>query len=185
MLKGVGMGKPLDLRGVRIYSNTKNDIKDAIDLIGQEVYMSDYDVFFPYHKCELIGATCIKDDPYYGLYPFICNGEDTIHRAYKYFILAKDAKFVEEGAKEKKLRPYKNISEFCNETGCEEVGVDTIVIRNKDSKLLSVLLYTGYSDDIVCLGGYIFTFADLLKNYEYALNSFEWLPFGVLEDDEA
>ena len=182
------MGKLLDLRGVRIYSSTQQDIKDAIDLIGQEVYMSDYADFCTYRKCELMGAMRVKGkgNSFAALYPFVCVDENNIQRAYKYFILAKDAKFVgEEGAKEKKLRPYKNISEFCNETGCEEVGVDTIVIRNKDSKLLSVLLYTGYSDDIVCLGGYIFTFADLLKNYEYALNSFEWLPFGVLEDDEA
>lgn len=32
----------LDLSGVRIYSNTKDDARDAIDLIGEEVYLSDW-----------------------------------------------------------------------------------------------------------------------------------------------
>ena len=30
----------LDLSGVRIYSNTKDDVRDAIDLIGEEVFVN-------------------------------------------------------------------------------------------------------------------------------------------------
>lgn len=87
---------------------------------------------------------------------------------------------LEEIEKEKKLRPYKNISEFCNETGCEEVGVDVITIRNKSSKQEYVLLYVGYSDDTVHLGGYLITLKALFENYEFLYED-EWLPFGVEE----
>lgn len=40
----------LDLSNVRIYANTKADIIDAMDLIGEEVYMSDWDDFNPHSK---------------------------------------------------------------------------------------------------------------------------------------
>ena len=46
----------LDLSGVRIYSNTKDDVRDAIDLIGEEVYLSDYMDFKSYIKGNLVSA---------------------------------------------------------------------------------------------------------------------------------
>lgn len=94
-----------------------------------------------------------------------------------YFIPEEQVAFKEET----KYRPYKDIFEFCNETGCEEVGVDAIIIRNKNSKQESTLLYTGYSNYAVHLGGYVLAFDDLLSDYEYALSSSEWQPFGIME----
>lgn len=164
--------KKIDVEsGVRIYSGTKDDVKDAIDLIGQEVYISDWLDFNPYTKDKLAKVIYEEDNNVW------CKGEKPDNCYHRYFILAKDAKFIEE----KKLRPYKDISEFCVKTGCIEIGKDLITIRNKNTQKEYELLYVGYSDGEVHLGGYILTFADLLKNYEHALNSFEWLPFGIEE----
>ena len=168
----------LDLSGVRIYSNTKDDARDTIDLIGEEVYLSDYMDFRSYIKGNLV-SVCYANN--YS-YPF--RGGNECIGPYKYFILAKDAKFKDEDKAYKIFRPYKNISEFCNETGCEEVGVDLITIRNKKRKQEYILLYTGYSEDAVHLGGYVLTFDTLLKHYEFynkCGENGEWHPFGVEE----
>ena len=169
--------KKLDLSGVRIYSNTKDDARDAIDLIGEEVYLSDDASFSSYNKGNLIEVSFSNE------YSCLFQGEFGIEK-YKYFILAKDAKFKDEDKAYKIHRPYKSISEFCNETGCEEVGVDLITIRNKRRKQECVLLYTGYSEDAVHLGGYVLTFDCLLKHYEFynkCGEDDEWCPFGIEE----
>lgn len=168
----------LDLSGVRIYSNTKDDARDAIDLIGEEVFLSDDASFRSYIKGNLV-SVCYANG---FLHPF--RGGNEWIGTYKYFILAKDAKFKDEDKGNKIFRPYKSISEFCNETGCEEVGVDLITIRNKKRKQECVLLYTGYSEDAVHLGGYVLTFDCLLKHYEFynkCGENGEWIPFGVEE----
>lgn len=169
----------LDLSEVRIYSNTKDDARDAIDLIGEEVFLSDDASFREYIKGNLV-SVCYANG---FLHPFR-GGIGFDIGTYKYFILAKDAKFKEEEKAYKIFRPYKSISEFCNETGCEEVGVDLITIRNKKRKQECVLLYTGYSEDAVHLGGYVLTFECLLKHYEFYNNcgeDCEWKPFGIKE----
>ncbi len=167
----------LDLSGVRIYSNTKDDARDAIDLIGEEVYLSDDASFRSYIKGNLIEVSFSNE------YSYLFQGGFGIEK-YKYFILAKDAKFKDEDKANKIFRPYKSISEFCNETGCEEVGADLITIRNKRRKQECVLLYTGYSEDAVHLGGYVLTFELLLMHYEFYNNcgeDGEWKPFGIEE----
>ena len=45
--------KKLDLENVRIYSNTTDDILDAMDLIDEEVYMSNSSDFNTYDICNL------------------------------------------------------------------------------------------------------------------------------------
>ena len=172
-----GIMKKLDLSEVRIYSNTKDDARDAIDLIGEEVFLSDYMDFRSYNKGNLIEVSFSNE------YSYLFQGGFGIEK-YKYFILAKDAKFKDEDKAYKIHRPYKSISEFCNETGCEEVGVDLITIRNKRRKQECVLLYTGYSEDAVHLGGYVLTFECLVKHYEFynkCSEDGEWCPFGVEE----
>ena len=171
------MDRKLDLSGVRIYANTKRDIVDAIDLIGEEVYLSDDANFKSYRKGNLLEVKYANGVTY----PFLGGYEIG---SYRYFILAKDAKFKDEDKGNKIFRPYKSISEFCNETGCEEVGVDLITIRNKKRKQECVLLYTGYSEDAVHLGGYVLTFDCLLKHYEFynkCGENGEWIPFGIEE----
>ena len=165
--------KKLDLENVKIYANTKRDIVDAIDLIGEEVYFSDWDDFRGYDKGNLLEVK-------YGRgisYPFLVGYEVR----YKYFILAKDAKFKDEEKAYKIFRPYKSIDEFCIKTGCVKVGTDLLTIRNKRRKQECVLLYTGYSEDAVHLGGYILTFETLVKHYEFYNKCGEWKPFGIEE----
>lgn len=79
--------KLLDLNGVKVY--TKADVIDAMNLIGQDVYMSDYADFEEYYKHGLIGIRFVEGDPY----AFVGSDFD----AYKYFILAKDAERVSKG----------------------------------------------------------------------------------------
>ena len=171
------MSGKLDLSGVRIYSNTKHDIIDALDLIGEEVFLSDYADFRSYVKAKLAGVTYTEDN----YRPFFHRGENPNLCEYKYFILAKVVKFKDDEKTYKIFRPYKSIDEFWNETGCEGVGLDCIIIRNKRRKQECVLLYTGYSEDAVHLGGYVLTFETLVKHYEFYNKCGEWKPFGVEE----
>lgn len=165
------MSKELNLENVRIYSSTKNDIIDAINLIGEKVYFSD-DVNFESYKEGNLLEVSYRDNI---SYPFL--GACGLG-AYKYFIPVKDAKFKEE-KKQGKLRPYRGVDEFSNETGCEVVGGDVLTIRNKKGKQEKLLLFTGYSDTAVHLGAYLITFTNLLCDYEYTLDGSEWLPFGI------
>jgi hypothetical protein len=167
------MGRKLDLSGVRIYSDTKRDILDALDLIGEEVYFSDWSDFRGYDKGYLLEVRYAHGI----LYPFLGGIE---MNKYKYLILAKDAKFKDEKSY-KIFRPYESIDEFCIETGCVKVGTDLLTIRNKRRKQECVLLYTGYSEDAVHLGGYVLTFETLVKHYEFYNKCGEWKPFGIEE----
>ena len=172
--------KKLDLENVRIYSNTTDDILDAMDLIDEEVYMSNSSDFNTYDICNLAGVVGIKYIDSDSCH-FLAEGDKGLgFRKYRFFILAKDAKFKDEKAY-KIFRPYKSIDEFCSETGCEKVGTDLLTIRNKRRKQECVLLYTGYSEDAVHLGGYVLTFETLVKHYEFYNKCGEWKPFGIEE----
>lgn len=164
--------KKLNLENVRVYSRTKDDVKEAMDLIGQEVYMSDDEKFEnQYYKNRLIGVRLVEDDPY----AFVGSDFD----AYKHFILVKDAKFVGE----KKLRPFKDIEEFFKETGFD-LG-KTIRYRKKDSKdnRECVVIINGYlSDGQILLGAFYYKLEDLFNYYEYYdSDNSEWKPFGIRE----
>ena len=53
--------KTLNLENVRIYTNAKCDIVDAMNLIGEEVYLSDDENFRSYregHLLEVIFHPC-------------------------------------------------------------------------------------------------------------------------------
>lgn len=151
--------------------DSKEDLSQCVLLLGEKGYFSDNEDFSNYEYGTL--TRVIVDVSDYS-YPFIKGGKIE----YRYFITEDAVVFKRE--EPKKYRPYKDVSEFCNETGCEVVGSDVITIRNKEDKKEYVLLYIGYSDDSVHLGAYVLTFADLLKNYEFSYND-EWLPFGIKE----
>ena len=174
------MDRKLDLSGVRIYSNTKDDILDAMDLIDEEVYMSNFSDFNTYDICNLAGVVGIKHIASDSRH-FLAEGDNGLgFREYRFFILAKDAKFKDEKTY-KIFRPYESIDEFCIETGCVKVGTDLLTIRNKRRKQKCVLLYTGYSEDAVHLGSYVLTFEALVKHYEFYNKCGEWKPFGIEE----
>ena len=88
--------KKLNLENVRIYSNTKDDILDAMDLIDREVYMSNFSDFNTYDKCNLagvVGIKHIKSDSRH----FLAEGDNGLgFREYKYLILAEEMEMIEE-----------------------------------------------------------------------------------------
>lgn len=171
----------LDLENVRIYSNTKTDIEDAMNLIGEKVYLSDSENFDTYIKGVLIGVSYVRDDTY-TKYPYICRIEDALiesHGQYKYFILEKDAKF-----KKKELRPFNSIQEFIEETECD-IG-DIITITYIKGKYKEIRLFNGYRTHLdtnvtyVILGGTMYSFEEL-KDYHRYYKDGEWHPFGKIE----
>lgn len=171
----------LDLSGVRIYSNTKDDARDAIDLIGEEVYLSDWTDFRGYDKGNLLEVKYAPDV----LYPFL-GGHWHEARIYKYFILVKDAKFIE--GKPKKLRPFTSTYEFTQETGC--IIGDVITIRRIDGKFEEScivngfkLLDTGPSTPhrvYISLGSNEYSLEKLMCCFDYMKDG-EWHPFGIEE----
>ena len=78
--------RKLDVSRVRIYSNTKLDIVDALDLIGKDVFLSDYADFRQNIHAKLTGVILAADDDR----PYFHRSEKTSPMGYKYFVLAKD-----------------------------------------------------------------------------------------------
>lgn len=175
----------LDLENVRIYSNTKAGIIDAMDLIGQDVYMSDDENFEDYYKYKLVGVKVIDD-----YCRFLGNeGKETYTFAYKHFILVKDVKFKEE--KEKKLRPFKSVFEFNQKTGFS-IGNIIFIRKTDDSfeeecvingfKYLNIkYLNTGPRDTYIIIGSDKYTFEELKNDYLYFKDG-EWHQFGVCDE---
>ena len=170
--------KTLNLENVRIYTNAKCDIIDALDLIGEEVYLSD-DVNFKSYK-----KGCLLEVKYANgvTYPFLGGYEVG---SYRYFILAKDAKFIEK--RPKKLRPFTSTYEFTQVTGCD-IG-DVITIRRIDGKFGESCVVNGYRNCLdsdpskpgivyVTLGADKYSLAELLLYFEY-LEDGKWKPFGI------
>ena len=90
------MDKKLDLSGVRIYTNTKDDILDAMDLIDEEVYMSNSSDFNTYDICNLAGVVGIKHIENDSRH-FLAEGDNGLgFREYKYLILAKEMEMIEK-----------------------------------------------------------------------------------------
>ena len=58
------MDRKLDLSNVKIYTNAKCDIVDAIDLIGEEVYLSDDENFRSYREGHLLEVKYANDVTY-------------------------------------------------------------------------------------------------------------------------
>lgn len=172
-----GIMKKLDLSSVRIYTNTKDDIVDAIDLIGEEVFLSDWLDFRGYDKGNLLEVKYTHGV----LYPFLGGYEV---RPYKYFILAKDAKSIEGIAQ--KLRPFTSTYEFTQVTGCD-IG-DVITIRRVDGQFEESCVVNGYRYCLdtepgipyITLGADKYSFEELLRNFIYDEDG-EWKPFGVEE----
>lgn len=164
------MNKQLDLSDVRIY--TRKDVGEAIDFIGQKVYMSDDDNFENYSKLSLVSVMYSKDFSY----AFMGENDQGDCSTYKYFILEKDVKF-----KDSQLRPFRTIEEFYKEVSCE-VG-DVITFKSVDGRFEETCVFNGFrtfenNETTVYLGLRSYTFQELSKNYLYLRNE-EWKQFGV------
>lgn len=149
------------------------DTEQAKEYVNTKGYFTDYYENFSDLR-KLFYGTCVDIDNV-SEFPFRLSNSERKEN-YKFFL---PEKFVK---KEKKLRPYKNISEFCNHTGCKFVGSHCINIRNKDTKCEELLLYTGFSNETVHLGGYVSTLEALFNSYEFLYKG-DWMPFGV-EDEQ-
>lgn len=179
------MTKQLDLSGVRIYSNTKDDARDAMDLIGEEVYMSDDADFGSYFKGYLVEVKYAN-----GITHPFRGGIEMLIAQYKYLILAKDAKFKEnkeEKERKLRLRPFRDIGEFRHTLGCA-VG-DVITIRRIDKPSEVTCIFNGYRIILednkadatnVFLGAMSYTFKELKDRYLY-LSGGLWKLFGIEE----
>lgn len=175
------MNKQLDLSNTKVYSNTKEDIIKALTLIGEDVYMSDTDDFSEYDKGKLVGVRYASDDVYTDLI-YLCRNVHCVH--YKYIILCKDAKFKEE----KKLRPYKNISEFFDKFDFNIGDVITIKRINCEYEYEDTILFIGFritgkenqKYPYIFLGQLRYTFEDLMNNFLYYKDG-RWHSFGIEE----
>ena len=152
----------------------KNDLSEAVLMLSEKGYFSDDEDFNNYVTGMLARVICWFDQ---ADFTFSCKNEE-ICEVYRYFIPESKVVFKEE--KKTKLRPFKDVREFCNNTGCKTIGSNCITIRCKNSKHKAVLLYTGFCDDSVHFGGYVLTLESLFYNYEF-LRKGEWVRFGVEE----
>lgn len=171
------MVKQLDLSGVRIYANTKDDVKDALDLVGERVYLSDYEDFETFEEGGLVEVNYSNGIAY----PFF--GGDGVGW-FTYIIRAEDVKFKGE----KKLRPFDSKCEFTEVTGCD-IG-DVITIHSTDGGFDEVCIVSGFkyldtepskpSIVYIALGTDKYTFEELLQHFKYHKDD-GWYPFGVEE----
>lgn len=148
------------------------DAEEAQEYINTKGYFTDYYDNFSDVRHVLYGTLVDIDSN--SEFSYRLHNSDR-KESFKFFL---PKKFVK---KEKKLRPYKDISEFCNNTGCKNIGIDIITVRNKNNKVESTLLYSGFFKNGVHLGGYVILFSELFHNYEFLCKG-DWMPFGV-EDE--
>lgn len=91
-IKDINMNKPLNLKRVKIYSNNRKDIIKAMDLLGEEFYLSEWIDFSSYVKDRLTRVIYADDDRH----PYWCSGKNSDHWGYRYAVLVKDVKANEK-----------------------------------------------------------------------------------------
>lgn len=132
------MDEVLDLSGVRIYSRTKDDAKDAMNLIGEEVYASDDVTFESYTKTNLVAVRYADDITY----PFVA-GDESFTAPFEYLIFAKDVEFKNEKKIDmdfvKWLRSYSII--YLPELPPEDVKAEDCTVAIPGEKLGQFKLY--------------------------------------------
>lgn len=173
--------KKIDTNKSLIFDKKINNLKVSLEFIGKEGYFSNND-FSVYIK-GILKSVLVSDKvdyPYTNKYD---------NHGFDYFIPKDSAVFIEE-PKKKTYRPYKDFAEFANHMGLRDSDkVQFIGFRSKHSTSRYDLVYNGYEVDsfgtvYIHLGSLAFTLNELFNNYEYELNSFELVPFGVLKDEE-
>lgn len=164
--------KKIDTENSLIYkSMSMEDLAEIMPCIERDGYFSDTPDFSEYFYGQLTEVYA----SYHHEYAFYGEGVG-FKTAFKYFIPKLSVVF--EKKEKKKLRPFKDISEFCSKTGCLKIGQDLITIRDKNTNKEGTLRYNGFFGETIHLGGFIFTFDGLLREYEYS-NGPEWKPFGI------
>lgn len=149
------------------------DVKEAIQFIGKECYFANS--FSAYADLNSGTTKRILDDvsntntsiPYSG-YPA---------GIYCYCL---PCEWVKQP--EKKYRPFEDHTEY-KEYLNDGIIESWIQIREKKSKEIWDLMYTGGHGIFVSLGAYIFNLKDLFDDFELKNEQTgEWQPFGVIDE---
>lgn len=168
--------KKIDTENSLIYkSMSMEDLAEIMPCLEREGYFSDTPDFSEYFYGQLTEVYA----SYHHEYAFYGEGVG-FKTAFKYFIPKLSVVF--EKKEKKKLRPFKDVEEFFEETGLE-LG-KTIRYRQKNNiDKECVVIVNGYtSDGYILLGGVYYKLKDLVGNYEYYdSDNSEWKPFGVEE----
>lgn len=168
-----------------VFDRRMESLKASLGYINQEGYFSEYDDFSEYKEGTL-ASVLISDNvghPYE-------NGVNVYN--YHYFIPKRNVVF-EDDEPIKYYRSFKTIGEFLTNVGLKDESekVQFLEFRSMASGDVYNITYNGYEIDkfgtvYVHLGSHIFSLQELYQYHEYALNSFEWLPFGIeCEKDKA
>lgn len=177
--------KKIDVKESIVYKfDSKEDLSQAVLALSEKGYFSDDKDFSAYEYGRLYEVRCWLTSCNQ---PFVLKDDEGNYNSYKYFITEESVVFKKQ---KPKYRPYKNLAEFANSMGLRDSDkVQFIGFRSKHSTSRYDLVYNGYEIDTfgtvyIHLGSMAFTLNELFNNYEYELNSFEWLPFGVEENEE-
>lgn len=162
-----------------IFGREYKDIKNSLEYLNQDGYFSNRKDFSDYTegKLDVVEVADFRFRPY----AFINDGD---RHVFSYFIPKSEVVFAGEPAK--KYRPFKDFEEFANYVGLRDSAkVQFIEFRSKSGDLYD-LAYNGYEKDKfgnirIHLGSFTLTLQELFNRYEYKLNSFESVPFGVEE----
>lgn len=171
------MKKKIDTKNSVIYkSDITNDLEKAITYIECNGYFSNTEDFSEYRYGELIEvrASYKRDCAF-------CACGLNFETYFQYFAPESGIVF-EKTEEEKKLRPYKDIEEFFDETGLDYGK--TIRYRKKDdTDRECVVIINGYiNDGRILLGAVYYQLDYLVKYYEYYdPYNLIWKPFGVEE----
>lgn len=168
--------KKIDTENSLIYkSMSMEDLAEIMPCLEREGYFSDTPDFSEYFYGQLTEVYA----SYHHEYAFYGEGVG-FKTAFKYFIPKLSVVF--EKKEKKKLRPFKDVEEFFEETGLE-LG-KTIRYRKKDdTDRECVFLINGYiNDGRILLGSVSYQLDYLVKYYEYYdIGTSKWKPFGVEE----
>lgn len=165
--------KKIDVNKSLIFSRNVEDLKNSLDYLYQDGYCSNSEDFSEYEDGVLDGVHA--SNFMFRPYELTHNGDNEF---FSYFIPKNKVVFIEE--EPKKYKPFKNISEFSNKTGCTEIGRNVLTMKYKYEKTERVLLYVGYTAKGVCLGGFVLNFETLLDQFEFYRGG-KWQPFGIEE----
>lgn len=158
----------------------RNDLSEAVLLLGENGYFSDNKDFSDYTTGTLISVYCWLEKIEY---PFVCgNGKSS--DVYKYFIPENKIVFKKE---EKKLRPFKSTKEFFDTTGFN-IGEVVHIKRFTDYTYEETSILNGVRAYInkefhridVIFGSGARSFDELFKHFKYYKKG-KWLRFGVKE----
>ena len=171
----------IDVEKSTIYRfDDKNDLSEAVLLLGNKGYFSDDEDFSEYTTDILTRVVCWLEKTEY---TFVSrNGKSS--NAYRYFIPNYGVVFKEEP---KKYRPFKSIEEFFAVTGFK-IGEVIQIKRFADCSYEETSILNGfrvYTDDEfhridIIFGSGSRTLGELFNYYEYLKNG-KWSRFGVEE----